>query len=100
MIFTAALECFHLSKLFSVKYSLFLVFTPNCPILFVSIDMYIKLEYDDDKERETHPMLFVNVLVSVPLARQERMLFTYDLPVKKGHLDKRKIISSRCYSEG
>ena len=68
--------------------------------MFVSIEMYIKLEYDDDKERETHPMLFVNVLVSVPLARQERMLFTYDLPVKKGHLDKRKIISSRwgCYA--
>ena len=62
--------------------------------MFVSIEMYMKLDYDDDKERETHPMLFVNVLVSVPLARQERMLFTYDLPVKKGHLDKREFLQS------
>ena len=34
-------------------------------------------------------MFFVDVLISVPLARQERVLFTDDLTVKKGHLDKR-----------
>ena len=31
-------------------------------------------------------MFFVHILVSVPLARQERVLFTDDLPVKKRHL--------------
>ena len=40
-------------------------------------------------EWETDPMFFVDVLISVPLARQERVLFTDDLTVKKGHLDKR-----------
>ena len=34
-------------------------------------------------------MFFVNVLIGVPLAGQEWVLFTDDLAVKKGHLDKK-----------
>ena len=35
-------------------------------------------------------MFFVHILVSVPLARQERVLFTDDLPVKKRHLGRKQ----------
>ena len=36
--------------------------------------------------RYTHPMFFVDILVSIPLSCEERMFFTYDLSIEKGHL--------------
>ena len=41
-------------------------------------------------KRGTHPMLFVNVLISVPLAREERVLLTDDLTVEKCHLEHKR----------